>query len=113
MTVVRGREPGDNPARTHKRAGEPTMPREFTRARFAISTAAILGLWCTTAPGQKRDAALVVDGNVREVFRSPRRDRVDYLVMIEVTRLQADRAPRTPVRSGIPAPGDIIYVHVT
>ena len=64
--------------------------------------------------GQTRDdAVLVVDGIVREVFRSPRQDRVDYLVEIEVKRTQADRVPRTPPRVATPAPGDIVYVHAS
>ena len=84
-----------------------------------ISAAVVLVLWGTAAVGQdpgattRDDAVLVADGVVREVFRSPRRDRVDYLVQIEVRRTQADRAPRTPPRVAVPAPGDIVYVHMS
>jgi serine protease Do len=80
---------------------------------------AILGLWCTAAVAQNRasatrdDAVVVIDGIVREVFRSPRQDRVDYLVQIEVKRTQADRVPPTPPRVAVPAPGDVVYVHTS
>ncbi len=60
----------------------------------------------------KEDAILVVDGVVREVFRSPRQGRMDYLVQIEVQRADARRAPKTSVRPHYPAPGDFIYVHM-
>jgi S1-C subfamily serine protease len=60
----------------------------------------------------KEDAVLVVDGVVRQVFRSPRQTRTDYLVQIEVQRSEARRAPKTTSRPYFPAPGDSIYVHV-
>jgi S1-C subfamily serine protease len=84
----------------------------------AVAVAAVLGFWCSAAAAQERgattrdDAALVVDGTVREIFASPRSDRVDYLVEIEVKRVQADRVPRTPPRVAMPAPGDFVYVYV-
>ena len=43
-----------------------------------------------TAPG---DAPLVVDGVVRQVFRSARPGRTDFLVQIEVQRSEAKRLP--------------------
>jgi serine protease Do len=57
------------------------------------------------------DAVLVVDGVVREVFQSARRDRTDFVVQIEVKRSEAVRPARTPVRVLMPAPGDFVYVH--
>ena len=95
------------------------MKADISRAWTGISVAAILGLWCAAAQGQDRAMAaarrgsLVVDGIVREVFRSPRQDRVDFLVQIEVTRTQANRVPRTPPRVAVPAPGDMVYVHAS
>jgi serine protease Do len=59
----------------------------------------------------KEDAALVVDGVVREVFRSPRQGRMDYLVQIEVQRSDGRKAPKGGVRPQFPGPGDIVYVH--
>ena len=65
-------------------------------------------------PAAARDAAaLAVDGIVREVFQSARRDRVDYIVQIEVKRSEALRAPRAPLRVLVPAPGDMVYVHTS
>ena len=95
------------------------MKTDHTRRGAVISVGSVLALLCIAALGQDRgvatrdEAVLIVDGAVREVFRSPRRDRVDYLVQIEVKRTQADRAPRTPPRVAIPAPGDIVYVHMS
>ncbi len=60
----------------------------------------------------KADAALVVDGVVRQVFRSPRQARTDYLVQIEVQRSEGRRSLKGAVRPPFPAPGDFLYVHV-
>src|SRR5271155_4623000 len=49
-------------------------------------------------PSTKDDAVLSIDGVVREVFQSARKDRVDLIVQIEVKRSEAIRAPRTPLR---------------
>jgi serine protease Do len=59
------------------------------------------------------DAVLVVDGVVREVFSSARRDRVDLIVQIEVKRSEAVRSPRVASRVPMPAPGDMVYVHTS
>jgi serine protease Do len=80
---------------------------------------AVLGFSAAVALAQqaggtsKNEAALVIDGVVREVFRSQRQDRVDYLVQIEVKRSEAGRTPREPVRVLLPAPGDAVYVHAS
>jgi S1-C subfamily serine protease len=60
----------------------------------------------------KADATVVVEGEVREVFRSPRQGRIDYLVQIEVNRSMANRSPQGGVRPVYPAPGDVVYVHL-
>jgi S1-C subfamily serine protease len=59
----------------------------------------------------KEGAALVVDGVVREVFRSPRQGRTDYVIQIEVQRSEGKKAPKGGIRSPFPGPGDIVYVH--
>jgi serine protease Do len=59
------------------------------------------------------DAVLVVDGVVREVFSSARRDRVDSIIQIEVKRSEAVRSPRIASRVPVPAPGDMVYVHTS
>ncbi len=85
----------------------------------AVVAAALLGLLGGSARAEqagapsKGEAALVVEGVVREVFQSPRRDRIDYLVQIEVRRSEAGQTPREPVRIAMPAPGDMVYVHAT
>ena len=65
------------------------------------------------SPVTRDEAVLSVDGVVREVFQSPRRDRIDYVVQIEVKRSELLRAPRTPARVPVPAPGDMVYVHAS
>jgi S1-C subfamily serine protease len=65
------------------------------------------------AGASKAEAVLVVDGLVREIFTSRRQDRLDYLVLIEVKRSEAGRTPRERVRFVMPAPGDVVYVHVS
>jgi S1-C subfamily serine protease len=69
-----------------------------TRAQQAVQT--------------KEGASIVVDGTVREVFRSSRQTRVDFVVQIEVGRSEYGRAPADPRRVQAPAPGDQVYVHV-
>ena len=84
--------------------------------RTAI-TLGIMGMSCSAAfaqraPQTKEGASIVVDGIVREVFRSPRQTQVDYVIQIEVSRSEYGRLPADPKRVQAPAPGDQIYVHV-
>ena len=64
------------------------------------------------APVGKADAPLVVDGTVRQVFRSPRQSRTDYLVEIEVQKSEGRRVPSTTARTAFPGPGELVYVHI-
>src|SRR5262245_56331477 len=92
--------------------------RTFKRSAIGLLTLATLtGLsegpaWAQRPLQTKEQAVLVVDGVVREVFRSTRRNQVDYVVQIDVQRAEAGRNPREAVRVLLPAPGDDIYVHV-
>ena len=84
--------------------------------RTAI-TLGIMGMFCSAASAQrapqtKEGASIVVDGIVREVFRSPRQTQVDYVIQIEVSRSEYGRSPADPKRVQAPAPGDQIYVHI-
>ncbi len=63
-------------------------------------------------PQAKQDAPVVVDGIVREVYRSPRQTNTDYVVQIEVQGTQLGKAPQERLRLDVPAPGDDVYVHV-
>jgi S1-C subfamily serine protease len=83
----------------------------------AAITLVIMGLFCSAASAQrapqtKEGASIVVDGIVREVFRSPRQTQVDYVIQIEVSRSEYGRSPADPKRVPAPAAGDQIYVHV-
>ena len=65
----------------------------------------------TARKQQQSDAPLIVDGTVRQVFRSPRQSRTDYLVEIEVQRSEGRRAP-SPIAPAVSGPGERVYVHV-
>ncbi len=86
-------------------------------ARLGL-VATALALWAIPAGAQQRervakgDAALVVDGVVRQVFRSDRKGRTDYLVQVEVQRCEGRKPLKGTTRPSIPAPGDVVYVHV-
>ncbi|MFO0909319.1 MAG: PDZ domain-containing protein [Isosphaeraceae bacterium] len=91
---------------------------ERVKVRTAVATSLlVVSAWApgsARAQGPTRDqAALIVEGVVREVFRSPRRDQVDHLIQLDVQRAELGRTPRQPVRLVLPAPGDAIYIHVT
>ncbi len=60
----------------------------------------------------KDDAPLVVDGVVRQVFRSPRQERTDYLLQIEVLRSEGRKPLAGGARLRFPGPGESVYVHV-
>lgn len=60
----------------------------------------------------KADAPLIVDGVVRQIFRSPRQGRTDYLVQIEVVRTEGRKVIASGARSLFPGPGQAVYVHV-
>jgi len=84
--------------------------------RTAI-TLGIMGMICFAAfaqraPQPKEGASIVVDGIVREVFRSPRQTQVDFVIQVEVSRSEYGRSPADPKRVQAPAPGDQIYIHV-
>jgi S1-C subfamily serine protease len=64
-------------------------------------------------PNGKNEAALMVDGVVREVFRSPRPSGTDVLVQIDVKRSEGRRMIQGASRPAFPGPGDTLYVHAT
>jgi S1-C subfamily serine protease len=61
----------------------------------------------------KADAPLVVDGVVRQLYRSPRQGRIDYLLQIEVLRSEGRKSPPMGARLQFPGPGQSVYVHVS
>ncbi len=81
------------------------------------TTLGVVGSFCSAATAQrapqtKEGASIVVDGIVREVFRSPRQTQVDFVIQVEVSRSEYGRSPADPKRVQAPAPGDQIYIHV-
>jgi S1-C subfamily serine protease len=95
------------------------MKTAIYRGAAVLVVAVLCNVVSRQASGQDRgastrdDAVLVVDGAVRELFQSARRDRTDYIVQIEVKRSEAVRSARTPARVLVPAPGDFVYVHAS
>jgi S1-C subfamily serine protease len=86
--------------------------------RRVLTTSAALAL-ALLAPGTSRaelppqpknEAPVVVEGTVREVFQSPRRTNVDYIVQIEVASAALGQS-KEPIRGNVPAPGGEVYVH--
>ena len=61
----------------------------------------------------KSEAPLVVDGVVRQIFRSPRQGRTDYLLQVDVQKSEG----RKPLKKGdlarFPSPGESVYVHIS
>ncbi len=95
---------------------EHTVAASKLHAAVVTFAAVVLGVRIAEARqvranATRDDAVLVVDGVVREVFQSRRRDRVDVVVQVEVKRSEAVRSPRTAARVAMPAPGDMVYVH--
>lgn len=83
-----------------------------TLAKVTITVLTALIFAQLRDPATKTDAALVIDGNVRQVFRSPRAERAEFLIQIEVQRCDARKNVRATARAAIPAPGDVAYIHV-
>lgn len=84
--------------------------------RVVAALLALLALSASDALAQRTDpaqtAAVVIDGVVRDVYRSDRGPRGDALLQIEVNASALGRGPRDGVRAAIPAPGDVVYVHI-
>lgn len=93
-------------------------PRPGLRTRTLIVSLALVATISPASRGElppqpKEEAPLVVEGAVREVFRSVRRTRIDYLVAIEVrsARLRPpveEEEPGGEVRE--PKVGEVVYV---
>ncbi len=95
--------------------GDRVMNKELARCIVAAFITVITAL---PANGQQReagsptDAPLVVDGTVRQVFRSTAQGRNDSLLQIDVTRSEARKAAAGSQPLRFPAPGEPLYVHV-
>lgn len=61
----------------------------------------------------KADATLVVTGKVKEVFRSPRQGKIDYLIQLDVLRSEGLKALPAGSQLRFPGPGETVYVHVS
>lgn len=83
-----------------------------------FTTSLIMLAWFITLYAQspqkqsKADATLVVEGTVKQVFRSSQQNRMDVLVQVEVTKSEARKKQTTTVRNSIPGPGESIYIHL-
>jgi S1-C subfamily serine protease len=93
------------------------MRVKVQRYRGWVGGAGLLLLAVLPASGQqavqpKEQATVVVEGVVREIYRSARQGQTDYLVQVKVNRAESGRSPRERARILLPAPGDDVYVHV-
>ncbi|QDT75679.1 Periplasmic serine endoprotease DegP precursor [Lacipirellula limnantheis] len=61
----------------------------------------------------KADAPLMVDGVVRQVFRSTVQGREEYLLQIDVQQSEGRKLAPEGSRVRFPGPGDSVYVHVS
>jgi hypothetical protein len=83
--------------------------------RFPLALAGALAALSVTIaraempPQPKEQATLIVEGVVRQVFRSVRSTRIDYLFEIQVRSAQVGSAPETPYDASLLRSGDMIY----
>src|SRR5438045_4279378 len=95
------------------RSGGATMP---CSARLSLAFALALAAWpdpiarAEMPPQSKEQATLIVEGIVRESFRSVRATRIDFLFEIEVRSAQAGNAPEVAFPGVLPTSGDLLYV---
>ncbi len=61
----------------------------------------------------KANAPVLVEGTVRQVFRSSRPGQNDYLVQIDVARTETRKRLDANAKVTLPVPGEVIYVHLT
>ena len=90
------------------------------RRRLLTSLCAVaLSLICAaTSSAQsggvaRKDASVAVDGVLKQVFRSQRPGRYDYIAQIEVARAELRKRLDANAKVAVPVPGDVIYVHLT
>lgn len=94
---------------------QPGNTRPGAAGLLLVAAAAI---WASATVSQaqeaamsRADASVVAEGVVREVFRSDRQTKVDYVLLVELTR--ADLGENRRTRILVPAPGETIYVHTS
>jgi len=83
------------------------------RSSVVVTISAFFGAMAAAQGPARDDAPVVVDGEVRQVFRGDRPGRTDYLVLIDVMRSEGRRPWTGPNRPAMPAPGDAVYVHAS
>ncbi|MDG3002648.1 PDZ domain-containing protein [Paludisphaera mucosa] len=88
------------------------MKRSWWYAAAALAAATIGPARAQQAAQPKEGAAVIVEGAVREVFRSTRGEQADFVVQVDVARTELGRGAADARRLPIPAPGDAVYIHV-
>jgi S1-C subfamily serine protease len=86
----------------------------MSRAKVFTAAVALAAALTAGASAQRAgdNAALIVEGTVREVFQSARQSHVDYIVLIDASRVELGAA-RNQGRVNAPAPGEPVYVHLS
>jgi hypothetical protein len=89
-----------------------------SKSMSAFALGVMLGLYATAQamaqpPVRSREGAgVVVEGIVREVFRTTRPEGFAYLVQLDVARSELGRGYRGTARLVGPAPGDPLYIRI-
>jgi S1-C subfamily serine protease len=65
-----------------------------------------------SAERTREGAGIVVEGIVREVFRTTRPEGLAYVVQVDVSRSELGRGYRGTARLAGPGPGDPLYIHI-
>ncbi len=79
---------------------------------IALIHAPLPSIQAQGVPQNKQEAVLIVDGVVKEVFRSSRQSQADILVEIAVDDARVGPQSRNRGRVLVPAPDERIYVHL-
>lgn len=82
---------------------------QISALSFCLGIAAIAR--AEMPPQPNAGASLIVEGVVRETFRSVRTTTVDYVFLLEVRAAKAGNKPEFPYSGPLPKRGDALYVY--
>jgi serine protease Do len=94
-----------------------TMNRD-SKSMSAVAVGVLLGFFggaqamAQPANRSREEAGVIVEGVVREVFRTTRTGGLAYLVQLDVSRSELGRGYRGTARVAGPAPGDPLYIYI-
>jgi S1-C subfamily serine protease len=80
---------------------------------LALSLVCVADSFAQSGGVARKDASVAVDGVLKQVFRSQRPGRYDYIAQVEVARAELRKRLDANAKVAVPVPGDVIYVHLT